>query len=503
MGKKENCRAEQHHHQNEQLLTELMQEITDGIILWDESGRFFSTNAGACRILECTEQEILPYNYFELLEKSRKFQEACSNGKDRKGASSKINVAIPSGKEKILEVTCRQTESGYYISIFRDATNHYKIEKELRTSEQKFQRMFEDAVDGLLLWDDQFHIVDLNAAAEMIFGYSKEQLVGSSILRLFVHQAKARKEISSHLERVIFEGKYTSEITYQCRDGSEKQIELLSQQGLVEGLNLTFFRDVTEKKVMQEQLRKSDTLNVIGELAAGIAHEIRNPMTSLKGFIQLLEESLNDEHSMYFQVITSELERIDSIINEFLVLAKPHHINYSQMNINGLLKETADLLNPQAVLHNVQVDLQFDRQVLLMYGEQNQLKKVFINLIKNAIEVMPNGGTITISTEMTDSDFINISITDQGEGIPPHKIKKLGEPFYTTKERGTGLGLMVSFKIIKEHHGTVNIESIEGKGTTFSLRFPVNFQNKAEEKTERKIEKSIEIDTKNVENKEK
>lgn len=225
---------------------------------------------------------------------------------------------------------------------------------------------------------------------------------------------------------------------------------------------------------MQEQLRKSDTLNVVGELAAGIAHEIRNPMTSLKGFIQLLEESLDDEHSMYFHVIRSELDRIDSIINEFLIIAKPHARQFQMKDINVILKETVDLLSAQASLHNVQFELNYSQPQLPVFCEPNQLKKVFINIIKNAIEVMPEGGIVRISIAFRGDERIQVSISDQGEGIPSNQLKNLGKPFYTTKEKGTGLGLMVSFKIVEEHHGKIVIESEEGKGTTFRVILPVN-----------------------------
>lgn len=476
MEKNENELMSQHFSQNEQLFLELLEEISDGIILWDESGHAVKANPSACRILECTQPEILEYNYKKLLAIKR--TSSNSNASEQFGEQdNEINIKIPNGKEKILDYTCRKTQSGFKITIFRDVTIRHILEKELKNSERKFQRIFENAPDGILLWNDQYQIIDLNSSAETIFGYSKEQLIGKYIQYLFTHQSDSKKEILKHLDSAIRIGQYTSEIAYQGRDGSIKQIELSSQHGLIEELNLTLFRDITEKKVMQEKLRKSDTLNVIGELAAGIAHEIRNPMTALKGFIQLLKESLSEGHSMYFQVITSELERIDSIINEFLVLAKPHNIQYQKKDINQIVQETIDLLTAQAALHNIQFQVNY-HQLPPVYCEPNQLKKVFINLVKNAIEVMPSGGTITISTEMAGHQHIHISIQDEGWGIPEHKLKKLGEPFYTTKERGTGLGLMVSFKIIEEHHGNVRIESAEGQGTSFHLYFPIDFQDR-------------------------
>jgi len=344
----------------------------------------------------------------------------------------------------------------------------------LQESEQKYRRIFEDSIDGLILWDNGHRIVDVNTAGERMIGLPKKKLIGKRVYDSYSQLDGKKQEILRHIDQLLNNGQSTSTIIFEMEDGKNKFFEFSSKLDIVEGVNLTVFKDVTEKVVMQEQLRKSDTLNVIGELAAGIAHEIRNPMTALKGFIQLLEGSISKEHSMYYQVITTELQRIDSIINEFLILAKPQAIRFQEKDINQIMKETVDLLTAQAVLYNVQFVTEYDDGLPLVFCEPNQMKKVFINLIKNAIEVMPCGGNISITIKKMGNQQIQIKIQDEGTGIPKEKIKKLGEPFYTTKDRGTGLGLMVSYRIIDEHKGTINIESEEGKGTIFYINLPIN-----------------------------
>lgn len=344
--------------------------------------------------------------------------------------------------------------------------------KALQDSEKKFRLIFEKTADGIILWNDQFEIIDLNTAAEKILGIPKLKLKGHSFYEIFIGQDEILKQIYKHLDTVRQAGKHTMTSVFECKNGIRKYVEFASQHDLDQGLNLTMFRDVTKNVELQLQLRKSDTLNVIGELAAGIAHEIRNPMTALKGFIQLLKEGNKDKNPMYYQVITTELERIESIINEFLILAKPQVVKYQEKDVNQIMNQTLELLRAQAVLHNVQFDIIYEYSLPKIYCDANQLKKVFINLIKNAIEVMPKGGKITIRLEETPQNQVHLSIHDEGDGIPAHLIKKLGEPFYTTKERGTGLGLMVSFKIIEEHNGTIQVESKEGEGTTFHIYLP-------------------------------
>ncbi|WP_096190962.1 PAS domain-containing sensor histidine kinase [Neobacillus soli] len=358
-----------------------------------------------------------------------------------------------------------------------DISELKKRKTDLRESEQKYRRIFEDSIDGLILWDNQHRIVDINCAAEKMIGISREKLIGKQIYDPYSHQEKNKQEILKHIEHVLNNGHGNSTIMFDKEDGKKQYFEYSSKLEIVEGLNFTVFKDVSEKVEMQEHLRKSDTLNVIGELAAGIAHEIRNPMTALKGFIQLLEGNITKEHSMYYQVITTELARIDSIINEFLALAKPQAIRFQEKDINQIMKETVDLLNAQAVLYNVQFFTNYDEQLPLVFCEPNQLKKVFINLIKNAIEGMPSGGNITITLQKVENQQIQISIKDDGTGISKEKIKKLGEPFYTTKERGTGLGLMVSYRIIDEHKGNIRVESEEGKGAIFYITLPINLNN--------------------------
>lgn len=383
---------------------------------------------------------------------------------------------VLSGVQFLTKENNNQNKSSEYVC--RDVTEQIQIEKNLRDSELKFRRVFEVSIDGLILWNNQMKIVDINPAGIEMLNLTKEKLIGKSLLYILSNNQGVEEKIQEHIEQVYQYGNHSSDLTFQTGDGFKRHFEYWTKCEIMEDLNLTILKDVTEKVDMEEQLRKSETLNVIGELAAGIAHEIRNPMTALKGFIQLLEGSIKKEHDMYYQVITTELQRIDSIINEFLLLAKPQAIRYQKININQIMRETIELLNAQAVLHNVQFVTLYDDLLPLIYCEPNQLKKVFVNLIKNAIEVMPNGGIVSVTVGKTEYDQVSISIKDEGMGISKEKIKRLGEPFYTTKERGTGLGLMVSYKIIEEHKGVIRIESEEGKGTTFNILLPFSMNSK-------------------------
>ncbi|HZG72792.1 MAG TPA: ATP-binding protein, partial [Chondromyces sp.] len=216
-------------------------------------------------------------------------------------------------------------------------------------------------------------------------------------------------------------------------------------------------------------LNKWDKLNAVGQLAAGIAHEIRNPLTTIKGFTQLWGQ---ETHHQFSGIILSELERIEKIMNEFLILAKPHQeTKFENKDVNGLLRETVVFMTPEAMLKNVKITTKFTNNLPLVYCEAEQLKQVVINLVKNAFDALPGGGTIRIETSMKDG-FVSMRVVDHGVGIPRDRLPRLGEPFFSNKEKGTGLGLMVSFKIIENHNGNINIESEVGKGTTVEVLLP-------------------------------
>ncbi len=238
--------------------------------------------------------------------------------------------------------------------------------------------------------------------------------------------------------------------------------------------NITHFYgyilDITKHKRNEEALRKTEKLNTVGEMAAGVAHEIRNPLTTIKGFLAMIKKHPYKE--MYMTIIESELNRIEQIINEFLILSKPHYKQYTNKDIRFLLKEILPLFETQAITKNIQLCMEFDSQDLMVHCNEGELKQVFINTLKNAVEAMTYGGVIKIHC-FKESNHVSIKFIDEGDGIPEESINRLGEPFFSTKESGTGLGLMVSFKIIDEHQGSYTIKSQLGKGSVFEYRLPL------------------------------
>jgi two-component system, sporulation sensor kinase E len=461
---------------SEELFKDLFEEAIDAIVLWDHDGRVLRANRSALKIFECTLSEILTKKIEDFVYplEMDKFESVTHELKEKGAVRDEILFLMPNNQLKHLEFTSKlHSVDGYNMTIFRNVSERHQMEKSLRESEERFRKIFEGTLDGMVLTNHSGQVVDANPVALEILSIEKDRLIGSGIKDIFMIKENEDEEYVDYQLKLKEEGHANYIKLIKVDEERIQHLELSSKYNLLSNLNLTVIRDITEKVELQDQLRKSDTLSVVGELAAGIAHEIRNPMTALKGFIQLLESSMGKDHEMYFHVIKSELQRIDSIITEFLILAKPQAVQYQKTDLAKIMRDTLELLNAQAVMHNVQFKERYNSEVPEIFAEPNQLKQVFINIVKNAIEVMPKGGTIAIVITKKEDNKVRISISDEGIGIPREKIKKLGEPFYTTKERGTGLGLMVTFKIVEEHEGTVEVESELGKGTTFHIDFPI------------------------------
>jgi two-component system, sporulation sensor kinase E len=461
-------------YKSEERFREIFENAIDAIMIWNKDGQILKVNQAASRTFELSEEELVTRNILDFIDdKSLNFARVKREYFQTGAIREELLFHMPNGQNKELEFTSKMDISeGHHLTIFRNVSERKHMVKVLQESEHKFRKIFNGAMDGIVLFNNSFELIEANPTARRILNLSDEDSISFNLFDLLFSDQE-KDGVIHEIDSKNWEEKL-QEIRYTFENGEEKILEFTLKNNINENMNLAVFRDVTEKRELEEQLRKSDTLNVVGELAAGIAHEIRNPMTALKGFIQLLEGSVKDDFSMYFNVITSELKRIESIITEFLVLARPQAIKYLKKDIGTIMKETIDLLSAQAILVNVQMRLEVEKDLPLIYCEPNQLKQVFINVLKNAIEVMTKGGKIDVKINRKDENHLCVSITDRGSGISEDKIKRLGQPFYTTKERGTGLGLMVSYKIIEEHRGTVDVESEEGEGTTFHITLPIN-----------------------------
>jgi len=347
------------------------------------------------------------------------------------------------------------------------------FEKKARASEDSYKKLIDSLPDPVYITQNHKFLYANNAAARLVGAKNNKEIIGKNIFEFIFPEYSDR--LMERFKQIMKEEQPVNTIEYKAKrlDGSAFFFEVSALSIVFGGKEaiLSIGKDITDRKEQTERmLQKSEKLALLGQMAAGIAHEIRNPLTSIKGFIQLFK--VNQQKEEYFDIVLSELERINIIVGEFLVLAKPTAAVYVEGDVKVLIKDVVTLIGTQSILNNVEIFVNFDQDLPKISCEENQLKQVFLNLFKNAIEAMPQGGIIEVKVKDIEEGKISIKIIDQGIGIPKERLSTLGEPFYTTKEKGTGLGLMTCFKIIESHKGVLTIESTVNKGTTIEITLP-------------------------------
>ncbi|HUC93674.1 MAG TPA: ATP-binding protein [Paenibacillus sp.] len=329
--------------------------------------------------------------------------------------------------------------------------------------------MLDRMTDGFYAMDSDGRCVYANAAAYRLVFRDQSSLIGKLLPDDLPDTAHS--ELFARVGQAMLRQRAER---FDYFDGSSGTWLNVSVFPSAEGISV-LLRDITADKQAAEQtedlLRKSEKLKMAGQLAAGIAHEIRNPLTSLKGFSKLLRGASGEQAERYHHIMENEFNRIEMILGELLVLAKPQTAVYQTWDARLIVQDVLDLLGSQAILNDVVIHTDIHAGNCSVKCEKNQIKQVIMNVVKNAIEAMPEGGNLRVAVGSSGGEVL-IRVADEGVGIAEDKLLKLGEPFYTTKDRGTGLGLMVSYRIIEEHEGKIEFKSKPGEGTEVCIRLP-------------------------------
>jgi PAS domain S-box-containing protein len=344
----------------------------------------------------------------------------------------------------------------------------------LEESEAKYRLIAENTSDLIMVMSKQHSISYFSPSHNLVLGYNEAELKNVELCK-FIHP----DDIENFKNTInnMYETKKSQSMEYRYKHKIGHWINFESRCMPVKGDNnsiehiVIISRDISERKKAEEFLLQSEKLSIVGELAAGVAHEIRNPLTTIKGFVQLYKK---ENSSIEFNdLLLSELERIETITSEMLALGKPQAIQLKRTDLRELVQSTLELLQPQAYMNDIQFNLQSDEATIFITCEKNQLKQVFLNILKNAMEAMHEGGEIQLNLRKESEGVCIISIQDQGCGIPEELLPRLGEPFYSLKEKGTGLGLMICHKIIKQHQGEIFYKSKMNHGTLVEIKLPL------------------------------
>jgi two-component system, LuxR family, sensor kinase FixL len=336
----------------------------------------------------------------------------------------------------------------------------------------------ENTNEGFVTIDEHHQVIIFNKAAEKIFGYSREEVLGKDLGLILSptceegHKKAVARFLKTRETQLI--GHQTEFLTTR-KDGEQFPLSISFSVSEIAGK--TYFtgiiRDLTETKALEEQITQSERLAALGQLVAEITHEIKNPLIMIGGFAEQLSRTVQDEKSRSkLKIITDEVQRLERLIRELKDVYRPQPLTLESVNVNALLIEIFSLSKEDCKNRNIQIQIDTFPDPLYVEGDPEKLKQVFLNLVKNAIEAMENGGRLTLATRLKDQR-VEITISDSGPGIPSQNREKIFTPFFTTKKRGTGLGLSLSKRIIEEHPGgSLLLDSEEGKGTKVKISLP-------------------------------
>ncbi|HWQ71347.1 MAG TPA: ATP-binding protein [Desulfitobacteriaceae bacterium] len=347
--------------------------------------------------------------------------------------------------------------------------------EDLEESRNRYATLYDFAPVGYVTFDYQGCIQEMNLTCASLIGVERAQLIG---MPMFVFVAKNDlKLFLEHMRRCKrTDEKVITELNLTTKNGANVQVQLLSvpykNVDDCRTLYKTVITDISERKYYEKELARLDLLNLVGEMAASIGHEVRNPMTTVRGFLQLYRK--NDSFMQYkesFDLMIDELDRANSIITEFLSLAKNKVVNLKFQNLNTILLNLSPLIQADALGSDKSIDLQMGEIPKLLLDEK-EIRQLILNLVRNGLEAMSSGGSLAIRTYRDGKDVV-LSVQDQGKGIAHDILEKIGTPFFTTKESGTGLGLAVCYGIANRHNAVIKIET-GPKGTTFLVRFQIS-----------------------------
>jgi len=454
-------------------------KIFEGMILvLDEEGRVTHVQSELAAILGLMPEEMIRRPITEFLRRPRTFEEIVEGAGQENGSGVPTieldgrSRSLPPNEYVVFRIEGAEGAT-YVLSLL-------KLNGDARlTLLQRFAAaLMRDVNMGVLLLNPDFELVEISDTACRILGVRREEALGKPLDDVFADVPPGHRLV----ERTLLEGIVVKNHAISWTNDQER-FELIMDtsllkdaEGRVEGAYV-LFKDVSNLRSLEQQVQRSDRLAMIGQIAAGTAHEIRNPLTSIKGFLQVLKKSLRaqgmEKEYGYAELMLSEIDRINELVSEFLLLSKPKHTTLTQIDVSAVIREILPIINNEAILHNVTVEYQSALDLPLIMADRELLKQVFINLCKNGIEAMSaEGGTLTI-TEKPDrlEHRLNVYVQDTGPGIPAFLIDKIFDPFFTTKEEGTGLGLSVCQRIVHDIGGTLRVSS-KGYGTIFVVSVP-------------------------------
>lgn len=442
-----------------QMIADIIKNMPDGFYVLDNQWRFTFVNKKAEGLLSKTKGELIGRICWDVLPEATLLEVNYQKA---------MNDCIPITFDSLSTI---QADTWYQITAFpcqfglsvyyKDITEQRLSRKNLKESQENTISILESMTDGFLSINREGEFIYINHAGEKVLGKYRNELLGKKVTEVF----EANNKASGYYYEVMIEKKT---INFEETLGN-KRIEC-TVYPMENGLTC-YFRDITCRKKAESEIARLDRLNLVGQLASGIAHEIRNPMTTVRGYLQLLgEKPAYVDKKSTFGLMISELDRANSIISEFLSLAQIKQTELKYQNLNDILNNLYPLLEADAFTQDKQISF-VKREIPNLNLNGNEISQLVLNVVRNGLESMERRGSLNINS-FVDGDKVVLAIMDEGCGIPPENLNKIGTPFFTTKDFGTGLGMATSYKIAESHNAEICINS-SSSGTTFSVLFPI------------------------------
>jgi PAS domain S-box-containing protein len=359
-----------------------------------------------------------------------------------------------------------------------------RLQKELIETKNFLESIVEKAGDAISVVDLEGKVLYWNEGAERIYGYKREEVLGKKLSDfLYPKETQSRVDeerfVAGLMARVM-KGEVVSnlEVKRQTKEGREIITSmtispLRNADGRIIGAS-RICKDITHLKKAEERLILAERLSSLGELTAGVAHELRNPLAGIKINTQMLSRKIDlpDMEKRLLDSTTEGIEKIQRIVDDMLHFAKPKESHFKQEEMNDVVEKSLAILRPKLKKANILDHFEAERGLPKVRIDIHQIQQVLINLMLNAIQAMEKGGTLTIRTFLKNGNGVGVEVKDTGGGIPKSHLRKIFDPFFTTKSEGTGLGLSISAKILENHGAIIDVVSEEGEGSTFTICFP-------------------------------
>ncbi len=339
--------------------------------------------------------------------------------------------------------------------------------------------LFDNLEDGHLIVNENSIVVFANQKAKGSIPYKR---ASNTIEGLHIDECILDKDMNRYISSVLKGEEKADEKDFSLQSGSEVKVYRINflpintdRRRFVD----VSIKEITESIRKESRLRRSESLASMTTMAAGVAHEIKNPLAAMKIHTQLLRKLFQKKGSLkeedvenYLEVLEEEIEHLNKIAVDFLFAVKPMEVELKKDSINNIINEIVSFLMPEAEEKNIEIVSNLSQFIPNIEIDPRLVRQALLNLIQNAFAAMPDGGTLTLTTKL-NGDFISVMVDDTGTGIDDDKLSRIFEPYFTTKASGTGLGLTLVYKIMKEHHGDIHVTSKKGTGTTFTLDFPI------------------------------